>query len=289
MGLSIYWEFGAEVDAAGAARLVEAMRTAAEGLFTEVGQVVEVWADRAVAGTGMGGAEGKAGASEEEAERAAADRGWAMSQGLISLPEEVVAGPAGGGVQVTTRRVAPGHVVLFRAYNEGADDAVFGLAAYAGLPGYRWTAGCVTQGAAKRAPRGGVGGAAGSAAGGVRTAGGTGGVGALDGGGGAGGGGGNALVSFLRAHRAVIAVLDKARGLGVKVRARDDGEYWEKRDQKVLIDKLAEWEVLMASIRAKRPERGPCPKLAAEMRPKIEAARKLRPRLDRDPVEGLEG
>ena len=105
-------------------------------------------------------------------------------------------------------RLAPEHVLAFRACWAGAEDAVFGLASYAGREGYLWTSGCATQGAARRGGR----------------------------------------PSFLAAHRAIITVLDAARSAGIKVTVLDDGEFWVGRDPKVLLDKLDEWETLSAAL-----------------------------------------
>lgn len=146
----------------------------------------------------------------------------------------------------TNTRVAPEHVVAFCGYSRGAEDAAFGLARYAHAEGYSWCAGCDTQGAARR----------------------------------------GGPTAFLAAHRAVIATLDKARSLGVKVTARDDSGYWEHRDPKRLLDKLAEWEHLVAALGKGRGAEKPC-FLASEMKAKVEAGRKGR----RDPkvIEELEG
>ncbi len=96
------------------------------------------------------------------------------------------------------------------------------------------------------------------------------------------------MQAFLRSHRAIVTVLDRARSAGLKVSVKDDGEYWDTRDQKRLLDKLEEWEGLLASL-GRRAEANPACTLAADVRDKIEAARKSQRRLDRAVVEGLEG
>lgn len=150
------------------------------------------------------------------------------------------------------RRVAPVEVVAFRAANPGTEDAVFGLARYdpvERLPKYRFSGGCSTQGASRR----------------------------------------GGMPAFLKAHRAVIAVLDKARSLGLKVSVKDDGEFWQSRDPKKLIDKHEEWEGLMAALGRRRDEKKPCV-LAADVKAKIEELRKRDRRYDRrSVVEELEG
>lgn len=234
MGLSIHWELSLDsADADQARQRVAALRAAAENAgFAELGEVVEAWSDRHVAG-----------------EVAAADRAWALSQGLTTVT--VVEGA--GTRQV---KVAPAHVLAFRAYSFGAEEAAFGLATYppaaadgtpTGLSGYRWSAGCSTQGAAKR----------------------------------------GGPPAFLRAHRALIAVLDKARSLGLKVTAKDDGTFWTTRDPKALLDKLDEWESLTVALKQNR--RTESARLAADVRDKLEELKRQRKRHDREPSPDLEG
>lgn len=188
-------------------------------------------------------------------DEAAADRAWVLSQGLVTLHPS----PTSGIQEVV--RVAPLGVVGFRASSAGAEDAVFGLAVYppsvqvgahrieTHLGGLRWSSGASTQGAAKR----------------------------------------SGMPGFLRAHRAIVMMLDKARGLGLKVHVKDDGGFWEKRDQKGLLDKLEEWEGLMAALgRQRRDGRRTVP-LACDVKPILEAKQKERRRLDREPIEELEG
>ncbi len=42
------------------------------------------------------------------------------------------------------------------------------------------------------------------------------------------------LGNFLRCHMSVVALLDKAKALGLKVEVSDEGDFWEKRDVKAL-------------------------------------------------------
>lgn len=242
MGLGLHWELSADgaVDNAGALRVVSALRESALSLgFGEVGEVVEAWAGVHAAGD----------------EDAMAERAWALSQGMVT-----VAAPTDDDTRRTVR-IAPTHVVAFRGYSAGAEEAVFGLAWYDALPsavpaagggatsvGYRWASGCATQGAMKR--------------GGART--------------------------FLAAHRAIVGVLDKARTAGLNVTVKDDGGYWETRDPKALFDKLEAWEELVAAIARKRAPGRAVP-LASDVKAQIEARRRDRPRLDREPAEELEG
>lgn len=231
MGLSLHWEFSSgPMDAAAASAWVRRLRDYAAGLnFAEVSEVVEAELSRRDPSAG-------------EAEMA--ERAWAMCQGMRLQASPTPEDPA------RTVRVPPVHVVAFRAYVAGAEEAAFGLACH-GQGGYTWSGGCATQGASKR------GGAA----------------------------------AFLSAHRTVVAVLDKARSLpgGVRVAVRDDGGFWETRDPKVLLDKLAEWQSLTSAISRGGKERTRPVTLASDVRDLIEARRRERPRLDRPPVEELEG
>lgn len=231
MGLSLHWEFvSGPMDAASASDWVRRLREFAAGQgFAEVSDVVEAHLARRDPAAG-------------EAEMA--ERAWALSQGMCTRAEPTDDDP-GRAV-----RVIPVHVLAFRAYVAGAEEAAFGLASY-GDDRYTWTGGCATQGAARR------GGAA----------------------------------AFLAAHRSVVAVLDKARTLpgGVRVVVRDDGNFWESRDPKVLLDRLAEWESLTSAIARGHREKSRGVTLAADVREAIELRRKERPRLDRPPVEELEG
>lgn len=230
MGLGLHWELLAEpaTDAAGALRLIASLRESAMSLgFGEVGDVVEALAGKSEPG------------GDEEA---MADRAWALTQGLVT-----VAAPTDDNPRRTVR-VAPEHVVAFRGYSAGAEEAVFGLARYQAAGGYKWVSGCATQGAMKR--------------GGPK--------------------------AFIAAHRAIVGVLDKARTAGLKVTVKDDGGFWETRDPKVLLDKLEAWEELVAAIARQRTS-GKVVPLATDVKDQIEARRKQRPRLDREPAEELEG
>jgi hypothetical protein len=243
MGLGIFWELAAPprfgpTDAVG---LIVKLRESALSVgFGEVSEVVEAFshppAQAALPGTS---------GSDSDA---LADRAWALTQGMIAVPAPTDSEP--------TRlcRIAPQHVIAFRGYSAGAEDAVFGLACYTPIQdtrvpaGYCWSGGCATQGAHLR------GGPAG----------------------------------FLAAHRAIVGVLDRARSAGLAVTVRDDGGYWESRDPKVLFDKLQGWEQLVAAIARKRLS-GKAVPLASDVRSQIEARRRERPRLDREPAEELEG
>lgn len=190
----------------------------------------------------------------------AIDRAWALSTGMVTLPTPpTLMGLPDVGAHL---RIPPAVVWAFRGSSPGAEDAAFGLAAYPAtvtlglhahptdLPGFRWAGGCSTQGAVKR----------------------------------------GGAPAFLKAHRAVVLTLDRARALGVRVKVRDDGEFWTTRDPKVLLDKLEHWEGLVAALgRARRDRKPTATILAADVRQTLEARRRAAKRLDRPVVEGLEG
>ena len=53
---------------------------------------------------------------------------------------------------------------------------------------------------------------------------------------------------FVRCHRAVIALLDAARALGLEVEVRDDSGYWEHRDEGRLVESVKNWNSIVARI-----------------------------------------
>ncbi len=57
--------------------------------------------------------------------------------------------------------------------------------------------------------------------------------------------------NFLRAHKNVIAVLDAAVELGFEPFVLDEGDYWEKRDEAVLLDKLRQLDRYLAAFAGK--------------------------------------
>jgi hypothetical protein len=56
------------------------------------------------------------------------------------------------------------------------------------------------------------------------------------------------LPNFLRAHMTVCAVLEKAQELGFKVRVKDEGEFWTKRDVKALAEEVGKWDQMIAAM-----------------------------------------
>ncbi len=54
--------------------------------------------------------------------------------------------------------------------------------------------------------------------------------------------------NFLRAHKAVVALLDEAIRLGIDVDVADDSEYWRHRDDERMLRTLREWNGLIAAV-----------------------------------------
>lgn len=53
---------------------------------------------------------------------------------------------------------------------------------------------------------------------------------------------------FVSCHRAVIALLDAARALGLEVEVRDDSGYWDHRDEGRLVESVEYWNAIVAKI-----------------------------------------
>ncbi len=52
--------------------------------------------------------------------------------------------------------------------------------------------------------------------------------------------------NFLKAHLSVTAMLDEANRIGVLKSVKDEGDYWEHRDAKSLVESVCEWNELIA-------------------------------------------
>ncbi len=57
-------------------------------------------------------------------------------------------------------------------------------------------------------------------------------------------------MNFLRCHTLVVAMLDYAKELGILKEVSDEGDYWEKRDLKVLAEEVGRWDAFMAGFSA---------------------------------------
>jgi hypothetical protein len=54
--------------------------------------------------------------------------------------------------------------------------------------------------------------------------------------------------NFLRCHLSVIQMLDHAREIGILNEVVDEGEYWQRRDVKALVEKVNQWNVMIAGF-----------------------------------------
>lgn len=54
--------------------------------------------------------------------------------------------------------------------------------------------------------------------------------------------------NFLKAHLTLIELLDQIKGLGPKVRIRDDSKYAQHRDVDRLLSNLRDWDAIIASV-----------------------------------------
>lgn len=54
--------------------------------------------------------------------------------------------------------------------------------------------------------------------------------------------------NFLRVHLSIVRLLDYAAELGILGEVTDEGEYWEKRDEKALADVVRRWNAMMAGF-----------------------------------------
>ena len=125
------------------------------------------------------------------------------------------------GNQTHEAMIQPTHVIAFNVFpGQGCEDANFGLCRYPksvdefgrtiypGLNGWTWTSFCKTQYASN--PTCGD------------------------------------IQNFLRCHLSIIKLLDHAKELGILKRVSDEGDYWEKRDVKALVEEVAEWNSMIA-------------------------------------------
>jgi hypothetical protein len=118
-------------------------------------------------------------------------------------------------------QIVPKHVIAFRTLPaDGSEEANFGLTIYpktievegneitTDLEDWSWSSFCKTQYASN--PK----------AGGVE--------------------------NFVRAHLAVVALLDAAAELGILREVGDEGGYWEKRDARLLAQEVSHWNTMIA-------------------------------------------
>ena len=121
------------------------------------------------------------------------------------------------------QRVEPTRLIAFTAWpDEGCEASNFGLCKFPAvvetehgpvkikLAGWRWSSFCKTQYASD--PK----------CGGV--------------------------ANFLRCHLTVIAMLDKAKELGCFEEVSDEGDFWQKRDLKALVQEIGSWNEMIAAL-----------------------------------------
>ena len=203
MGLTIHWSFKSQVRSPDAARsLVDALREHARTLpFQRVGGLIDLEGDAA---------------NFENSSRDAPHR-WLLCQAAAFI----ACGQA-------HHSVPPSHVIAFETFSgDGCEPANFGLCRYpghidvdvgldvgdrirrsrrrmpTGLTGWRWSSFCKTQYASN------------PECGGVE--------------------------NFLRCHLAVIALLDRAKAIGLVDEVSDEGDYWTDRDASALVRTVGEW------------------------------------------------
>jgi len=56
------------------------------------------------------------------------------------------------------------------------------------------------------------------------------------------------LDHFVRCHLCVVRTLDRAKELGILASVTDEGDFWEKRDLKALVQEVGEWNEGMAVL-----------------------------------------
>lgn len=136
---------------------------------------------------------------------------------------------AGGSVRLdehSSIQVSPTHLIAFSTWpGEGCEEANFGLCRYpattvhrgkrikTGLTGWSWHSFCKTQYASDPKCGG--------------------------------------LENFIRCHLLVIAMLDKAKELGVLEKVSDEGRFWERRDVKALVEEIGSWNNMIAAFAGK--------------------------------------
>ena len=54
--------------------------------------------------------------------------------------------------------------------------------------------------------------------------------------------------NFLQCHLTVIAMLDKAKELGCLAEVNDEGDFWQKRDLKALVQEIGSWNEMIAAL-----------------------------------------
>ena len=217
MGLTIHWSLQSNIRSPKKAReLIAGLRGRALDLpFEQVGDIVE-----------LSGSE----CDSESRERDDPHR-WLLIQAGQHIERSA---PGGGSISYN---VPPTHVIAFETLpGPGCESANFGLCRYppfldleeqeqyvygkgfvqtrrkmrTGLTGWRWSSFCKTQYASN------------PDCGGAQ--------------------------NFLRCHLAVIKVLDQAKSLGILDEVSDEGDFWEKRDVRALVEEVGDWNEMIAAF-----------------------------------------
>ena len=118
-------------------------------------------------------------------------------------------------------RITPIHVIAFSTFPaDGSEPANFGLAMYpktievdgkklrTSLGDWSWSSFCKTQYASNPELGG--------------------------------------IENFLRAHLAIVKLLDAAAEIGILKEVSDEGDFWEKRDLKALVTEIGDWNTMIA-------------------------------------------
>ena len=132
----------------------------------------------------------------------------------------------GGQTCRSYQRVQPTRVIGFKAWpGEGCEASNFGLCKFPAiveteggpvktkLSGWRWTSFCKTQYSSDPNCGG--------------------------------------VPNFLQCHLTVIAMLDKAKELGCLADVNDEGDFWEKRNIKALVQEIGSWNEMIAAFGGK--------------------------------------
>ena len=56
------------------------------------------------------------------------------------------------------------------------------------------------------------------------------------------------VANFLLCHLSVIAMLDKAKQFGCLEEVNDEGDFWQKRDLKALVQEIGSWNEMIAAL-----------------------------------------
>ena len=212
MGLTIHYSLKARGTDAHALKLITQLHQAAHDLpFKELGEIVDV-----------------SGEACDHTKRETDDPlRWALIQASRTVKVNRTRRMSNGLVGHSSLTVLPTRVICFNAWpGDGCEEANFGLCQYPAeivsdldgrvktkMSGWRWESFCKTQYASNP-----------------------------DWGG---------IANFLRCHFTVIALLDKAKELGLVHEVADEGGFWPKRDVAALVKEIGSWNQMIAAFGGK--------------------------------------